>query len=101
VCRCAWPTTRSNSLVCEARVELARGNVETACTKVMEGLELEVSINDAWGIGLAVDCVAHVAAERRHLEEATRLLAAVAAHRERLAVALPGIAPTQRLTLLD
>ncbi|HEX7978894.1 MAG TPA: BTAD domain-containing putative transcriptional regulator [Gemmatimonadaceae bacterium] len=95
------PTTLAHSLVCEARVELARGNVETACTKVMEGLELEVSINDAWGIGLAVDVVAHVAAERRHYDEAVRLLAGVAAHRERLAVALPGIAPTERLHLIE
>ena len=67
----------------------------------MEGLELEVTINDAWGIGLAVDVVAHVAAERRHLEEAARLLAAVAAHRERLAVALPGIAPVERMRLIE
>ncbi|MBW8770922.1 MAG: hypothetical protein JF589_14295 [Gemmatimonadetes bacterium] len=95
------PTTLAHALVCEARVELARGNVETACTKVIEGLELEVAINDAWGIGLAVDVVAHVAAERRHYEEAARLLAGVAAHRERLAVALPGIAPVERQRLVE
>ena len=94
------PTTLAHGLVTEARVELARGNVEQACTLVMEGLELEVSINDAWGIGLAVDVVAHVAAQRGHHEEAVRLLAGVAAHRERLAVALPGIAPAERLTLV-
>jgi DNA-binding SARP family transcriptional activator len=94
------PTTLAHGLVTEARVELARGNVEQACTLVMEGLELEVAINDAWGIGLAVDVVAHVAAQRGHHEEAVRLLAGVAAHRERLAVALPGIAPAERLTLI-
>jgi DNA-binding SARP family transcriptional activator len=87
--------------VCEARVELAGGNIEAACTKVLEGLELEVTINDAWGIGPAVDVVAHVAAERRHYEEAVRLLAGVAAHRERLAVALPGIAPVERMRLIE
>jgi predicted ATPase/DNA-binding SARP family transcriptional activator len=95
------PTTLAHALVTEARVELARGNVEQACTLVMEGLELEVSINDAWGIGLAVDVVAHVAAKRGHHEEAARLLAGVAAHRERLAVALPGIAPAERIALVD
>ena len=94
------PTTLAHSLVTLARVELARGNIEQACTYVMEGLELEVSINDAWGIGLAVDVVAHVAAQRGHHEEAVRLLAGVAAHRERLAVALPGIAPSERLSLV-
>jgi DNA-binding SARP family transcriptional activator len=68
---------------------------------VMEGLELEVSINDAWGTGLAIDVVAHVAARRNHHEEAVRLLAGVAAHRERLAVALPGIAPAERVALIE
>jgi predicted ATPase/DNA-binding SARP family transcriptional activator len=94
------PTTLAHALVTEARVELARGNLETACTLVMEGLELEVSINDAWGIGLAIDVVAHVAALRGHLDEATRLLAGVAAHRERLAVALPGGNPAERVQLI-
>jgi predicted ATPase/DNA-binding SARP family transcriptional activator len=94
------PTTLAHSLVTEARVEVARGNVELACTLVMEGLELEVSINDAWGIGLAIDVVAHVAALRGHLEEAARLLAGVAAHRERLAVALPGGNPAERVQLI-
>ena len=94
------PTTLAHALVTEARVELARGNLEVACTLVMEGLELEVSINDAWGIGLAIDVVAHVAAQRGHLEEATRLLAGVAAHRERLAVALPGGNPAELVQLV-
>jgi predicted ATPase/DNA-binding SARP family transcriptional activator len=94
------PTTLAHALVTEARVELARGNIEAACAKVMEGLEIELAINDAWGIGLAVDVVAHVAAERRHYEEAAKLLAGVAAHRERLAVALPGIAPAERIRLV-
>jgi DNA-binding SARP family transcriptional activator len=67
----------------------------------MEGLDLEVTINDAWGIGLAVDVVAHVATQRGHHEEAARLLAGVAAHRERLAVALPGLAPAERVRLID
>src|SRR5215218_9685711 len=95
------PTTLAHALVTEARVELARGNLEQACAIVMEGLELEVTINDAWGIGLAVDVVAHVAAQRGHHEEAARLLAGVAAHRERLAVALPGVAPAERLRLIE
>ena len=95
------PTTLGHGLVTAARVELARGNFEQACLLVMEGLEIEVSINDAWGIGLAVDVVAHVAARRNHHEEATRLLAGVAAHRERLAVALPGIAPAERIALVE
>ena len=95
------PTTLGHALVTEARVELARGNIEAACLEVMEGLEIEVTINDAWGIGLAVDVIAHVAAERRHYEEAVKLLAGVAAHRERLAVALPGIAPAERVRVIE
>ena len=95
------PTTLAHSLVTHARIELAKGNVEPACTLVMEGLELEVSINDAWGIGLAVDVVALVAAQRGHPEDAARLLAGVGAHRERLAVALPGTAPADRARLVE
>ena len=47
-----------------------------------------------------MDVVAHVAAQRKHHEEAAKLLAGVAAHRERLAVALPGIAPAERVRLV-
>jgi predicted ATPase/DNA-binding SARP family transcriptional activator len=95
------PTTLAHALVTLARVQLARGEVEEACSIVMEGLEIEVAINDAWGIGLAVDVVAHVAASRAHHEDAIRLLAGAASHRERLAVALPGLAPAERLRVLD
>jgi DNA-binding SARP family transcriptional activator len=83
-----------------ARIELARGNVEEACVLVTEGLEIEVAINDAWGIGLALDVVAVVAAQRGRPDDAVRLLAGVEAHRERLAVALPGLVPAQREKLL-
>jgi predicted ATPase/DNA-binding SARP family transcriptional activator len=95
------PTTLAHALVTDARVELARGNVDTSCQRVMEGLELELAINDAWGIGLAVDVVAHVAAQRNHYEEAAKLIAGVAAHRERLAVALPGLAPADRVRIVS
>jgi DNA-binding SARP family transcriptional activator len=96
----ALPTTLAHALVTEGRVELARDNVELACTRVMEGLELELAINDAWGIGLAVDAVVHIAERRGHHEEAARLLAGVAAHRERLAVALPVLAVAEREQLV-
>ena len=90
------PTTLAHSLATLARVEVARGNVDEGCALVMEGLELEVSINDAWGIGLALDVVAVVAARRGRGDVAARLLAGIEAHRERLAVALPGLAPAER-----
>lgn len=95
------PTTLGHALVTLARVQLAQGRVDEACHTVMEGLEIEVSINDAWGIGLAVDVVAHVAASRGRHEDAIRLLAGAATHRERLAVALPGLAPAERLRVLE
>jgi predicted ATPase/DNA-binding SARP family transcriptional activator len=95
------PTTLAHSLTTLARVEAARDNVAEACALVGEGLELEVAINDAWGIGLALDVVVVVAARRGHPEVAVRLLAAVQAHRERLAVALPGLVPAERLELIQ
>ncbi|HET9010840.1 MAG TPA: BTAD domain-containing putative transcriptional regulator, partial [Gemmatimonadaceae bacterium] len=95
------PTTLAHGLATLARVEVARGNVEDGCALVMEALELEVSINDAWGIALALDVVAVVAARRGRSDVAARLLAGIAAHRERLAVALPGLAPTERKALME
>jgi predicted ATPase/DNA-binding SARP family transcriptional activator len=94
------PTTLAHALVTLARIEVARGNLEEACTLVAEGLELEVAINDGWGIGLALDVVAAVASRRGRCEDAVRLVAGTEAHRERLAVALPGGAPAEQVALL-
>ena len=96
----ALPTTLAHSLVTLARIELAKDNIEKACQYVMEGLELENAINDAWGVGLALDVVAIAAARRGRPGIATQILAAVAAHRERLSVALPGLVPAEREALL-
>ena len=94
------PTTLAHNLATQARIELARDNVERACLLVTESLELEVAINDAWGIGLALDVVALAAARRNHHEEATKLLGGIEAHRHRLAVAIPGLAPVERAQVL-
>jgi non-specific serine/threonine protein kinase len=98
--RYGLPTTLAHSLCMIARIELARGRVEEACSIVVESLELEVANKDAWGIGLAIDVVAMAAARRNRPEDATRLLAGVEAHRHRLAVALPGLAPAERERLV-
>ena len=81
-------TSLAHSLLTYARSELALGDVEGACQSILEGLELEVSIRDGWGIALGLDAAAFVAARRGRVEEAAKLLGATAAHRERLAVAL-------------
>ena len=94
-------TTLAHALSTLSRIELARGNIEESCVLLMEGLELEVAINDPWGIGLALDVVALVAARRGRPEDATRMLAGVEAHRQRLAVALPGLVPAERAALID
>ena len=92
----ALPTTLAHSLSMLAHVELALGNVEAACAQVAEGLEIEVELGDGWGIAIALDVVALVAARRRNETDAVRLLGGVEALRERIAVALPGIAPADR-----
>ncbi len=94
------PTTRAHATVTLARIELARGVVDRACELVLEGLELEVAINDAWGIGLALDVVTLVAEKRGRASVATRLMAAVEAHRERVSAALPGPMPAEREQLM-
>jgi DNA-binding SARP family transcriptional activator len=59
-----------------------------------------VAINDGWGIALALDVVAFVAARRGRFEDAVRLVAGTEAHRARLAVALPEPTPAERVELL-
>lgn len=90
------PTTVAHTLVGLARVAIARDDVEEACSLVMEGLEMEVAIGDAWGVALALDVVALAAEKRNRHDDAARLVAGTEAHRERLAMALPGPAPFER-----
>lgn len=90
------PTTLAHALVSLARIELARGNVEEACALVLEGLELEARIDDAWGIGIATEVVALVAARRGRPEDAAILHGGTEAHRRHHSVALSGIAPAER-----
>jgi predicted ATPase/DNA-binding SARP family transcriptional activator len=94
------PTTIGHSLTCLAEVELTRGNVEVACALALEGLEVEATNRDGWGIAIALEVIARVAAKRGRAEDAARLLGAVDAHRKRIAVGLPGLAPRARDVLI-
>ena len=95
------PTTLAHGLAALARIALGRGDVDEARTAGCESLELEMANGDAWGIAVALDVLAEVAARRGRPTDAVRILAGVDAHRERLAVALPGLAPADRERLLD
>jgi predicted ATPase/DNA-binding SARP family transcriptional activator len=95
-----YPVTIAHSLATLARVEFARGNIDEACNLVIEGLELEFAINDAWGIALAMDVIAMTAARRNNYEDSLRILAGTEAFRERVAIALPGPAPAEREQLV-
>jgi non-specific serine/threonine protein kinase len=89
------PTSLAHSLVTLSRVHLSMGQVEDACRDQLEGLELEVAIQDGWGIALALDNASFVAASRGRFEDAARIQGGTAAHRERLAVALPVLSPAE------
>jgi predicted ATPase/DNA-binding SARP family transcriptional activator len=93
-------TTLAHGLTMLARVDVARGNVREACTLVTEGLELEVTNGDPWGIALALDVIALIAFTQGHTADAARLLAAIIAHCERMSAALAQISPTERIELL-
>jgi DNA-binding SARP family transcriptional activator len=95
------PTTLAHCLTTQARVELALGNLQEACTLITEGLELEVTNGDAWGIGLAFDSVALAAAMQGHAADAARLLAGATAHCKRLTAAPVQISPAESRRLLD
>ena len=95
------PTTRGHAAAALGRIELARGNVDSARRWAAEALDLEVKIDDAWGIGLALDLIAALSAHRGRWEKALRLLAGTEAHRARIALAIPGPTPDDRRGLLD
>ena len=90
------PTTTGHALSTLALIEVARGNVEDACPLASEALAVETASGDGWGIAIALDVVTQIAAARGRLEDALRLAAAVDAHRNRMAVGLPGLAPRER-----
>jgi DNA-binding SARP family transcriptional activator len=89
-------TAIAHSKAVLARIELARGEVESACRYAGESLDAEHHVGDGWGTALALDVIAMLAAERGRPEDAVRLLAGIDALRERLAMAIPGVAPAER-----
>lgn len=89
------PVSLAHALVTLSRIELAQGDVEDACRELLEGLELEVTLNDGWGIAIALDSAAFIAARRGRFEDAARMLGGSAAHRERIAVALSVLSPAE------
>ncbi|HJQ19235.1 MAG TPA: bacterial transcriptional activator domain-containing protein, partial [Gemmatimonadaceae bacterium] len=70
-----------------------------ACRELLEGLELEVALQDGWGMAVGLDSAAFIAAKRGRFEDAARLLGGTAAHRERIAVALPVLCPGEDVEL--
>ena len=95
------PTTTGHGLTALALIELARDNVDEACVLVSEAIEIETASEDGWGIAIALDVVMHIAARRGRLEDAVRLAAGVDAHRKRMGVGLPGLAPRERDALFE
>ncbi len=92
--------TEGHSRAVLARVHVALGDVERACAEAAQSLEVERTIRDGWGIALAMDAIALIAARRGRLADATRLIAGTEALRERFAMAIPGVAPEERDALL-
>ena len=95
------PTTRGHSSAALGRVQLARGKLDEALALAETALDIELAIKDGWGIALALDVIALGAERRGQPETAVRLLGGTEAHRGRIALALPGPAPTERLELID
>lgn len=92
--------TEGHSRAVLARIHVALGDVERACAEAAQGLEVERTIRDGWGIALAMDAIALIAARRGRLADAVRLMAGTEALRERFAMAIPGVAPEEREVLL-
>jgi non-specific serine/threonine protein kinase len=94
-------TTQGHSLATLARIHLARGEVDRAREAAARALEIEVGIGDRWGIAFALDVAAMLAERVGNAEDAVRLLGGTSAHRARVALALPGLAPRERETLIE
>lgn len=87
----ALPTSIAHTKALLARIEIARGDIEQGCRYAAESLDLEAALGDAWGLSLALDAVALLAAARGRREDAARLIGGTAALRERAAMAIPGM----------
>ena len=72
-----------------AAVCLAEGNVDEAFTNFCEALPYHLDLGDGWGLALDLEGLSACAQMRRRHADATRLMGAVDALRERSAVALP------------
>jgi predicted ATPase/DNA-binding SARP family transcriptional activator len=90
------PTTTGHSLAILAHIAVAANDLDEGCTLVAESLEVQVAAKDEWGISVALDVVAVLASRRGRAEDAARLLGGIDAHRQRVAIALPGMAPNDR-----
>lgn len=89
-------TTLAHGLWSLARIELARGDAESAWAHASEALELEIELQDGWGTALALDVIALATAARGRFEDAARMFGGIDAHGRRLAVVLPEQAPAER-----
>jgi DNA-binding SARP family transcriptional activator len=99
------PTTLGHSLSAMAHLELARADIahddlEEVCALATEALEVELATGDGWGIATALEVISRIAGRRGRTEDAVRLIGGLDAYRKRLAVALPGMAPGDRLRML-
>jgi predicted ATPase/DNA-binding SARP family transcriptional activator len=90
------PTTTGHSLAILAHIAVAADDLDEGCGLVAESLEIQVGAKDEWGISVALDVVAVLASRRGRAEDAARLLGGIDAHRQRVAIALPGMAPNDR-----
>jgi predicted ATPase/DNA-binding SARP family transcriptional activator len=82
------------------RVELARGDRGAAFSHLFDGLRTHLEIGDGWGLQLDLEGLAAVAIARGRHAEGVRLMGAVDALRQRVAVALPGADRKERERLV-
>jgi predicted ATPase/DNA-binding SARP family transcriptional activator len=94
------PTTTGHSLAILAHIAVSANDLDEGCALVAESLEIQIAAKDEWGISVALDVVAVLASRRGRADDAARLLGGIDAHRQRVAIALPGMAPNDRERLV-
>jgi predicted ATPase/DNA-binding SARP family transcriptional activator len=84
------PTIHAHSSSMLGKTYLALGNRALAFDYLREALRRHIDIGDAWGMALDLDGLAAVATARDQYDESVRIMGAVDALRERVAIAMPG-----------
>jgi len=93
-------TSFAHSCAMLGKVLCRLGEYDEAYARLSDGLRVHVDIGDAWGIALDLEGLAELVIARERYADGVRLMGAVDALRERVAIALPASDRSERERLV-